>query len=684
MILNRTPNDGQCATGARESRLRRTGWRLRQRQSCPVIDNNGDDMNSNTLRRAAPVFALSTLMAALAACGGSDSAIPLAQPQKPALAATVVTSSFGLTSDVNFFTIDTGSGLVFKIRRTDNGVSTQSAGDIASMVYNGVQYQDQSRGTQINSGFDFLYTGVSAVTVSAVNVGADYVKVTVVAGNLTHYYIAKRGDPKIYMGTYFTSEPQQQALVRFIVRVPIGVLPSGTAANTPGGLVDGSWPDDLRSTSGAIESADIFGITSGLFAGQTRSKHYSNMRLKDWSYIGGTGPGVGLWITRDNQEGGSGGPFYRSLLNQITSTDNEITYIVNYGEGQTEGFRFNRLNSYTLAFTDGTPPAPVDTSWFSGMDLLGFVAPAARGGVFIPAINGRTGGYGYTVGFANTTAQYWADADAADGHAASDGMIPGDYTMTVYKNELAISSAQVTVTAGTTNIIPAVTVGADPLTNLDDPRGKWHIAKGDPSLTPALFRIGEWDGTPLEMLNGDKINHMHPQDVRMSPWFDTSIPTNPYLVGTSKAALAMPAYQWKGLNTSTACPTNPNTPNPPLTVQFNLKASQISAASTYKVRIGLTTAQSGARPSINMNAYSSGFVGSQTGDVFPPSQPSTRTMTVGNYRARNITYDFTVPSTALVTGANTLKVNVVSGSCSTSPWLTPGYAIDAIDLVKTP
>ena len=34
----------------------------------------------------------------------------------------------GLTSDTNFYTVDTGAGLVFKIRRTDNRSSTQSAG----------------------------------------------------------------------------------------------------------------------------------------------------------------------------------------------------------------------------------------------------------------------------------------------------------------------------------------------------------------------------------------------------------------------------------------------------------------------------------------------------------------------------------------------------------------------------
>lgn len=646
-------------------------------------------MNKHSLRTAA---ALATLSAFVGGCGGDA---PAAR-DKPAIAtASTVTaissasaaaiSPFGLSTDATFFTVDTGAGLVFKIRRFDDGASTRSAGDIASMVYKGVQYQDQARGTHVNSGFDFLYTGVSAVNVSAETIGSDYIKVTVVAGNLTHYYMARRGDPKIYMGTYFTTEPSTLGLARFIVRVPIGVLPNGTPAGTPGGLVDGAWPDDLRGTSGAIESGDIFGIASGPFAGQTRSKHYSNMRLKDWQYIGGTGPGVGLWITRDNQEGGSGGPFYRSLLNQITSTTNEITYIVNYGEGQTEGFRMNRLNRYTLSFTDGSAPAPADTSWFGAMNLLGYVAPDARGNVFVPAILGRTGNFGYTVGFANATAQYWADAAANDGRVSSDGMIPGDYTMTVYKNELAVASAPVTVSAGTTNIVPAVTIGADPLVHGDDPRGKWHIAKGDPSMTPALFRIGEWDGTPAEMKNGDKITVMHPQDVRMSNWFSSAVPASPYLVGSSTAGTSMPAYQWKGLATGAGvCASNPNAQNAPVTVQFNLKASQISAASTYKFRIGITTAQAGGRPQINVNSWSSPFVGSQSGDVFPPGQPSTRTMTVGTYRARNITYDYTIPASALVAGANTLKIYVVSGSCSTSPWLTPGYAFDAMDLIKTP
>src|SRR4051812_33028332 len=66
-----------------------------------------------------------------------------------AVAPSEVDAAFGLTSDANFYTVDTGAGLVFKVRRTDNGSSSQSAGDIASLVYNGVQYQNQSRGSQV-------------------------------------------------------------------------------------------------------------------------------------------------------------------------------------------------------------------------------------------------------------------------------------------------------------------------------------------------------------------------------------------------------------------------------------------------------------------------------------------------------------------------------------------------------
>jgi rhamnogalacturonan endolyase len=286
------------------------------------------------------VLALTT-GALIAACGGSPDAGTAAGNKAVRMGA--VADTFGLTEDANFYTVDTGAGLVIKIRRLDNGVSTQSAGDIASMVYNGVQYQDQSRGSQVNSGFDYLYTGVSAVNVAATTVGTDVVKVTVTAGNLTHYYIVKRGVNNVYMGTYFTSEPNTLGLARYILRIPINALPNGPV------------PSDLRGTTTTVESGDVFGLPNG----ETRSKHYSNMRLKDWQYIGATNnaAGVGMWMVRDNNEGNSGGPFYRSLLNQATATNQEITYIVNYGEAQTETLRTISSTSTRWCSTMAARPA---------------------------------------------------------------------------------------------------------------------------------------------------------------------------------------------------------------------------------------------------------------------------------------------------------------------------------------
>lgn len=571
-----------------------------------------------------PAASLAVLLLA-AGCGGGDPVAEQGQA-KSALrmglattAALAEASSFGLTSDANFYTIDTGAGLVFKIRRLDNGVSTQSAGDIASMIYNGVQYQDQSRGSQVNSGFDYLYTGVSAVSVSAEAVGADYIKVTVVAGSLTHYYIVKKGVNNIYMGTYFTAEPNTLNLARFILRVPIAALPNGPV------------PSDLRGTTTTVESGDVFGLPNG----QTRSKHYSNMRLKDWQYIGATSATAGMWVVRDNNEGNSGGPFYRSLLNQATATNQELTYIVNYGEAQTEALRTNILNSYTLVFNDGSAPAPVDTSFFGELGLTGYVAPAGRGRVAGVGITGRDAGYEYTVGFANASAQYWAKADPATGHFDSAGMLPGTYTMKVYKNEYVVDTRSVTVAAGGTVALNTIAI------------------TGDPSAAAPLWRIGDWDGTPAEFINGDRVTTMHPSDVRMASW----VPAD-YQVGTSSAATGFPAYQWKDVNGT-------------LTIKFNLTKSQIA---DYQLRLGITAAFAGGRPKPQINGWIPANPAAST-------QPSTRTLTVGTYRGNNTMYTFNVPAAELQVGQNVLTLTAISGSSGVT-YLSPGYAWDAVDMVK--
>ncbi|WP_457349964.1 rhamnogalacturonan lyase B N-terminal domain-containing protein [Roseateles sp. P5_D6] len=560
------------------------------------------------------------------------------------------------------YVIDTDGGLVFKVRGWDSS-STTAIGDLSSMVYKGVEYADPARGTQLNSGADWLYNGVSAVGLKVEAVSAngtvtpasssnggvvnasDYIRVTLTStstkgGVLTHYYLVKKGESNIHMGTHFTEEPDVHGLVRFIARIPIAKLPNGGPVNAAGGLRtyngESFWAEDLRGTSGAIEASDVFGFpATDARYGQSRSKHYANRRLKDWEFVGGSGPGVGIWFWRDNNEGGSGGPFYRSLLQQITDTTNELTYIVNYGEAQTEAFRMGVLNTYTMIFNDGTAPtARPDTSWYGNVGLLGYVPPVGRGSVSGAGLTGRIAGLPYTVGFANAQAQYWADADPVDGHFTATGMLPGVYTMTVYKGELAVQTGSVTVTANATYALNPVAITADP------------------EATPALWRIGHWDGTPQEFINGDKLTFMHPSDVRMASWN-----VSPFVIGQSNAATQWPAYQWKDVNNG-------------LQVRFTLKRGQNTVP--LRLRLGTTADFAGARPQVTVNSWTS---------AIPAAPPKvSRNLTVGTYRGFNRTYSFDIPAAQLVVGTNVLTINTVSGTAGAA-FLSPALSFDAIDLI---
>ncbi|AJQ92578.1 hypothetical Protein YC6258_00528 [Gynuella sunshinyii YC6258] len=535
---------------------------------------------------------------------------------------TLALADFGLSSSTDFYTVDTGAGLTFKVRRTDNGVSTQSAGDIASLKYYGVEYQNQSRGSQVNSGFDWLYSNTSSVSVNATTVNNQFIKVTVNAGNLTHYYMARRGYPHIYMGTYFTTEPNVHGHVRYILRLSSSLLPNGPEHS------------DLRGTVSTVEASDIFAMGNG----ETRSKHYSNMRLKDWQYIGATGGNVGMWVVRGNQEGGSGGPFYRSLLNQTTDNDQELTYIVNYAEAQTEAFRTGILNNYTFVVTNGSQPnANIDTSWFSQMGLNGYVPSYSRGVVAAVGINGRDSRYDYTVGFANSRAQYWADTNESTGFFKSADMLPGTYTMTIYKNELAVYSQNVNVSAGESTLLHTI--------NITD----------DPSYASAIWRIGDWDGSPQEFYNGDKLTIMHPSDTRIYNWD----PGN-FIVGTHDDS-HFPAYFWKDVNNNHI-------------IYFKLSPEELSRAHT--IRVGLTCAFSGGRPRLYVNDWTSPVMS-------PSDQPKTRTLTVGTYRCNNVTYSYDVPASAWQQSSgnwNRLVMEVISGSGG-SGYLSPAISVDTVELL---
>lgn len=78
--------------------------------------------------------------------------------------------------------------------------------------------------SQINSGL-----GASTVTAETIN---GLVKITVKAGSqpLTHYYVAKTGDPTIYMATYITGEISPGEL-RWLARLQRSRVPNGWHGN---------------------------------------------------------------------------------------------------------------------------------------------------------------------------------------------------------------------------------------------------------------------------------------------------------------------------------------------------------------------------------------------------------------------------------------------------------------------
>jgi len=530
--------------------------------------------------------------------------------------------AFGLATATDYYQVDTGAGLVFKVRRTDNGSSTQSPGDIMSLVYDGTEYQNQSKGSHINSGFDYLGYSNSTVNVTAEVVNTNYIKITVTTANLIHYYIARNGYPHIYMATWFDVQPVSGGgLCRYIVRMPYSNLPNGPE------------PSDLTGTTYTVESGDIFGMPNGI----TRSKHYSNHRLIDWSYTGATGNGVGVFMVRDSQEGGSGGPFYRSLINQ-GGGDQEITYIINYGQTQTEAFRTEVLNGlYVLVFTDGHQPDPnIDTSWVdsAGLNLIDWVPASGRGAV-AGAVAGVPDGFDNVVGFANAQAQYWTRI-GADGSYVSPPMIPGTYTATVYKQEMGVATDSVVVSAGSTTTLNMAS------------------SESDPAI---IWRLGDRDGTPNGFMNADKATWMHPSDVRMDDW---NLGT--YVVGSSLPATGIPCYQWKDIAGGSQ------------TIQFELTAAQVVDTT---VNIGITVAHEGGRPNIEVNGtWTSPSQG-------PSAQPDTRSLTTGTYRGNNALYTFSVPSSALHAGVNTLRFYPISGTTSYG-FLSPGYSIDYIEWRGTP
>jgi rhamnogalacturonan endolyase len=137
-------------------------------------------------------------------------------------------------------------------------------------------------------------------------------------------------------------------------------------------------------------------------------------------------------------------------------------------------------------------------------------------------------------------------------------MKPGTYTMKLYRQEFLVAQSSVTIGAGTTTT-------------------KDIAAPAEPSHTQ-IFKIGEFDGQPFELKNGDKILRMHPTDPRMSSWGGT------YTVGQSSARDFPMALGSDAGGVAT--------------VKFNLSSSQIRALT---LRIGTTLSFQNGRPTVKLN-----------------------------------------------------------------------------------
>ncbi|MGW1951200.1 rhamnogalacturonan lyase B N-terminal domain-containing protein [Streptomyces sp. NPDC001920] len=528
-----------------------------------------------------------------------------------ALGGTASAAAFGWRDDGSNYVVDTGADLVFKVGKTN--------GDLTSLVHRGTEYQGYGgKNSHIESGL-----GTSAVSIRQ---SGPTVLISVAYGTLRHYYAARSGENNIYLWT--NKADDSVSATRFILRVRKGLFLNDE-------------PDSYTYAPTAIEAADVFRKADG----QTRSKHYSKVRVKDYDYIGWRTASVGLWMVRSNHEKASGGPFYRSLLRHQSADGGGLYEILYYGQNQTEAQRFGLQGPYVIAFTDGGAPSSalypgtLTTPWADSLGIPGYVGAGGRGRVTGVGISGRNPAHPYTVGLANASAQYWGSARASDGWFSVPGVLPGTYTLTVFKGELAVYGTPVSVSAGATTALHTIAVPAS----------------ADPADASAIWRIGDWNGTPSGFKNADLMTYAHPSDVRAAPW------TGNVVIGSNETA-SFPCYLWKDVNSG-------------ILVYFRLTAAQAAAAHT--LRIGVTTAYANGRPQVTVNDSWTSAVPA------PPVQPSTRSLTNGSYRGNNHTFTYSVPASAWQTDTgryNVLRIDVVSGS-GTTGYLSAGTAIDAIDLL---
>ncbi|OLN97809.1 Rhamnogalacturonate lyase A 1 [Colletotrichum chlorophyti] len=505
-------------------------------------------------------------------------------------------AAFGFTSSGNSYTVDTNSGLVFKVDRSN--------GDIASLLYNGVEYQATSKRSQINSGL-----GNSSVTAEVIS---GHVKITVKAGSqpLTHYYVTKPDDPTIYMATHITGEIDPGEL-RWLARLQRKKVPKG-------------WHGDVANLDGcqAFEGKDTFKCPDGT----TRCKMYTSDRFIVDKVHGVTGENVGVWMIMPGNayETSAGGPFMRDINSQSTG-DQELYWYMNSGHVRTEPWRFGLLGPYAMRFTTGSQPsAELDMSFFDALKVEGYVPDSERGSVS-GTVTGVPAQFETVVHWLNKDAQYWTTA--ADGKYTSPMMKPGTYTMKMYRNEFPVAQDTITIAPG------------DKLTK--------DLVSTEPKAS-VIWRIGQFDGQPFELKNGDKIERMHPSDERMEAW------GGEYTVGKSKEKdFPMALFAKAGGNA---------------TVKFNLATDQLDGVT---LRVGTTLSFKGGRPRATINGW-------QAKDPGAPKLIDSRGVTRGAYRGFGEDYTWDLPATALKEGENELTLSVFGSG--DAEFLSANYIVDAVEL----
>lgn len=307
-------------------------------------------------------------------------------------------ATFGYTDDGSNYVITTGASLVLKV--------SKSTGDITSLAYKGKEYEGYGgRHSHVESGL-----GASTVTIK---LSGSTILVKVAHGSITQWIAARSGQNSVYLWT--DKADASFTATRFIVRLKAGVFPN-------------EGPDSwIEASDSVIEAGDVFKRADGT----THSKHYSGKRVIDYDHIGFTTGSAALWLVRSNHEKASGGPFYRSLLRHSNDGGAALYEILHYNQAQTEPERYGLQGPYVLNFTDGGAPssslfhANLDTSWVDGLGITGWVGRAGRGKVAGVGLKGMDAKYAYTVGFANSDAQYWAKAAAARAPSPARGCCRG-------------------------------------------------------------------------------------------------------------------------------------------------------------------------------------------------------------------------------------------------------------------